>query len=78
MAVGFKQISYTYGEDSGTATIRIVRLGNSDSDTTVTFSTVDGSARGKHFMQLVLDSSSAITNLLSLQLHQTILQQHNR
>ena len=75
--IGFDRISYTYGEDSGTATIRIVRLGDSDSDTTVTFSTVDGSARGKHVLQLVLGSSSAITILLSLQLHQTILQQHN-
>ena len=62
--IGFKPISYTYGEDSGTATIHIVRLGDSDSDTTVTFSTVDGSARGKHVLQLVLNSSSAITILL--------------
>ena len=69
-----------YAENSGNATITIIKRGGTDSNTTVTFSTVDGSAGGKHFMQLVLDSSSTVTILLykSLQLHQTILQQHNR
>ena len=47
--IGFEQISYTFGEDSGTATIRIIKRGNTGSDTTVTFSTVDGSAGGRHF-----------------------------
>ena len=49
VAIGFDQISYMVDEDSGTATIRIIKKGDADSDITVTFSTVDGSAGGKRF-----------------------------
>ena len=47
--IGFEPISYMVGEDSGTARIRIIKRGDTNNDTTVTFSTVDGSAGGKHF-----------------------------
>ena len=50
--VGFEPITYTYSEGVGSASIRIIKVGDADFNTTVSFSTVDGSAVGENHENL--------------------------
>ena len=45
--VGFQPITYTYSEGIGSASITIIKVGEANSNSTVSFSTVRGTAMGK-------------------------------
>ena len=51
--VGYEATTYTYSEGVGSASIRIIKVGDADLNTTVSFSTVDGTAVGKNLMHEV-------------------------
>ena len=51
--IGFQPITYTYSEGVGSASIMIIKVGDTNVNTSVSFSTVDGDAMGKNFMKLI-------------------------
>jgi len=52
--VGFEAIRYTYSEGVGSASITIIKVGDTNFNTTVSLSTFDGTAVGKNFIKLIL------------------------
>jgi len=73
--VGYEAITYTYSEGVGSASIRIMKVGDTDLNTTVSFSTVNGTAVSKNLVNEVDIERRNSIKFMMQQLPRTTLQQ---